>query len=525
VRAARTVAVSRNGSPWSAVLEQIQLLCGDLTLTADRAQSDASLRTFQADGAVVLKRGDETLRANGLRLVIDEGRFDATDAQLDTPPFFLRGARIAQTGRIVTAEKARVSLRGDGGGEVAFFADRVQIADANRLTLRNARLWLYGQRLFTIKHLSIPVQLDSRFGGGSGNSQPPLTFRVSQVSGTVFGLGGTFSPFPSLQTTVGVEQSTRQGVQYRVTARRALLPPPRVPDRGRMLSGVPGGADESLEGVSALRQLVTARPAPPPLDRILDFVDILSTPNPLSRPTRTPLRSLIAEFTLAGNREFTERRLSPLLLSRQPELLVRSIQPLSARLPANDNAAARRALRRPRPVLQTEFGFGTYTEKRIALQDTTVSGRRTTFGVGLQSLPVLVGERLLVSGAAQFLSHRYGAGGAYDVTELTLASDYVFSTRMALGAGLIRRATRGATPFLFDRVDTQNEAIVRGERMLPGGRWQVGALARYDTNQNKLFDFEIGVARRGSVVETRFSYRKLGGQLGFALVLPGISSP
>jgi hypothetical protein len=90
-----------------------------------------------------------------------------------------------------------------------------------------------------------------------------------------------------------------------------------------------------------------------------------------------------------------------------------------------------------------------------------------------------------------------------------------------VGANYIRRFTGGSTPFAFDTVDTQNEARLRAQGSL-GGRYTVAALARYDMDQRQFFDYEIAVALRLRCVEPRFTYRRLGQQIGFTITLPAL---
>ena len=78
---------------------------------------------------------------------------------------------------------------------------------------------------------------------------------------------------------------------------------------------------------------------------------------------------------------------------------------------------------------------------------------------------------------------------------------------------------------MFDAVDTRNEVQASAQTPLGrNNRYTVAVLLRYDTNEKRLFDYELTLARRGRCIEPRLSYRKLGGQILFNVAFPGLTT-
>jgi hypothetical protein len=216
-----------------------------------------------------------------------------------------------------------ITLKEGGSGEVKFRAAQIQLLNSERLILENATLYLYNKPILRLRHISLPVDVTPQYGGGKTRPTPsPVSIRFSRISGTALGLGGRYTLIRDYTGGVLVEASSKQGMQYSLTLAHPLVGP-RPEDKSRHLLSAPGGRDEDTAKApptTPLREVLTARQPPAPRDQGLDFVDILSTADPLSRPTRTTERNLSAEVALMGNREFSGSRFGPLLLSRLPEV-------------------------------------------------------------------------------------------------------------------------------------------------------------------------------------------------------------
>ena len=109
-------------------------------------------------------------------------------------------------------------------------------------------------------------------------------------------------------------------------------------------------------GVSPIRQIAMARPAPPQLDPILDYDTIFFNQDPVSRLLRAVTGNLYLAASVIGNRDVGVKRQGPLTLSRLPEVSINGNLPLVSRLPQDaDNASLRRFLRVPRLQNFTEL--------------------------------------------------------------------------------------------------------------------------------------------------------------------------
>ncbi|GAB4451326.1 MAG: hypothetical protein OHK0029_00270 [Armatimonadaceae bacterium] len=493
---------------------------GDVRIRADRMIFDPQQNQGEATGNVVVQRGDEILR--GERFIFDSvaGQFRAQSAVALSPPFSVEGVEIVSDADGIQATQAIVTLGREGSSEIVFRADTAQLVSATRrLVLRNARLSLFGVRLFTLPRLSVPLSFENADSLERRNAAPPVTFRASQISGVALGIGLNSTLAPRTFASFAVEQTTRQGTQGLLAVRYGLIGGP-IGLQTRRDVPLPGGVPPELADATPLRRLLTARPLPPPFDPVLDFVDISAIPNLLSEPTRYGNRDAFVAVTLAEKREFAGRRQGPLLLSRHPEAQFVWNMPLAGPLPVRDNDATRQELRRVRLTLSGDLSTGRYVETRTNEDNRTIRRTRNglTFGVG--TLPVLVGKNVLLTGTTALYLSEYGSD-TYRFLETSVAAQWVLGRRQGIGLAYIQRGISGNTPFFFDSVDTQNEAQIRG--LLPlNHRYTVSLVGRYDTAQGTLFDYEVTVVVRGNVLEPRFFYRRLNGQVGFTIGVPGL---
>jgi hypothetical protein len=262
----------------------------------------------------------------------------------------------------------------------------------------------------------------------------------------------------------------------------------------------------------------------------LDYASVLSTPDPLSLPTRTVARDLHIQVAYFGNREFGFRRQGPLVLSRLPEVILGGRIPFFGPVPPDSNEEGRQALRRPRVFVNGTLGMGRYSELRLRENAARTATSRTETSLGFGTRPLLLGDRVLVAGQATRYEYRYGLKNAlnthtFGYDEFGAAMDVIAGYRTSFGMAYTGRKTRGASPFLFDQVDANSEGQVRGQVSLRGGRLVLGTALRFDVVERKLFDAEVAAAFRRGIVETRLSFRQLNSQFGFSIGIIGITTP
>jgi hypothetical protein len=388
-------------------------------------------------------------------------------------------------------------------------------------------LRLFGARLLTLRHVRIPVGLNRREDEEERSRVSlPLTFRVSAVTGPVVGVQLPILIDNRTTGDYGIDFPQRTSTQYFARVRRDLIVRDAI-GRERSessLFALPGGmGNQSYEGLSPIRQLAIARPLPPTPDPILDYESILMSPDPAQRPVRSLNRFLFAEVETSSNRDIGNKRQGPLLLSRLPEVRISGSFPLIGTVPHGaSNAVLRRFLQRPHLQITANGSVGQYREQRLQNDKQTVSSRRTNTSLGIEMLPLLIGNHILLRPQVTAHSFRYDFQGSptYRFTESSVTLDYIFYARTMIGGSYIRRDQSGATPFTFDQVDTQDEGQLRGQVALPGGKYTIASQIRYDIRQSRLFDTEIALAWRGKTIEPRISYRTQNSQFGFGVTLP-----
>lgn len=517
---------SLEGSPSDKLIYSgAQLLWGDLYLKSDQLIYEPGYRRLQANGQALFRRGDETIRGESLAIDAVAGTLNVQNATLITPPFYIEGREVRSGPGTLIVTNARLALQPSGKSEFELRADEVRVVRADRIALENAKFYLYGKRFLTVRHVALPVSVSTAGEVTQTQAPPPVVLRYSRISGFVFGFGGVFRPLFDIPVGVAVDQSSLLGIQYAFSTQIPLVKPPRAV-RSRRLTPAPFGLDPRLAVLSPLRRLITARPQPPAPDPVLDYASVLATANPLSLPTRAVTRSVDLTATYSGNQEFGFRRQGPLILSRLPQVTIEGELPFFGPVPPDSNEEARRFLRTPRFYLTGSAGIGRYSELRPRENAARTATERRSGSLGFATRPLLVGDNLLVLAQATRYENRYGLNAAhFGYDETTLAADYIFRRQTSLGASYIGRQTRGATPFLFDQLDARNEGQLRGQIALKDNRLILGAGARFDTKERKLFDLEIAVSTRRGVLEPRFTYRRLNSQFGFSIGIIGITTP
>lgn len=508
---------------WSgnqAILTRGRLMFGDVRLQADRIEYDSVTQRIAAAGSVVLTRGDETMRGDSFVFDPENAEYVAEGAVAVSPPFYVSGARIERTTTGLLARDALVTACPEGRGEFRITARQIELVNDRYLVLRRPSFSLFGMRLLTLPRFRYVVRRGRRREREEYALSIPIRIRSSRIAGMVVGASYPFYLGKGYEASVGLDLPSKRPLQYALTLRRDLLRD-QPEERPRGLFSDPTRRDApDQQDVSPLRAFLRARPLPPPPDPVLDFEDIVRTENPVSFPTRTPARELRGQINLWGNNEIGNKRRANLLLSRLPEIRVTGRLPLAGLVP-NENEQARAYLRRPRLLLTGDLALGQYEERELEGTRRATSRSRLAATAGIGTLPLLLGSRFLVRPQLLLTHQSYNRGAPYQVAELNVAGNYVLGARSAIGAAYIRRFTSGTTPFTFDLVETKHEVQVRAQAAL-SGKYTLGALGRYDADQQQFFDFELALAIRLRCIEPRITYRRLGQQIGLNIILPGL---
>ncbi len=527
------------GTLTSAVLDgDARLLWGDLSLRADHIVCDREKGVIEGSGNVVLVRGDETVRGSAITIFLATGDFVVQKGTVISLPYRIYGERVEQVRGVLTATRGVLTPDPEGKGELRLFARKIEFVEGRYTELTDVRIYLYGKRILTLKH----YRLDQQAIGKERAAVPrlPIEFKISRISGFAIGLDNTWTLIRNGTGTARVYLPTKNGPQYLLSADYNLLggagnAPPFLRRRGRdsLFNQALEGNDASsaaTPAVSPLRHLLTMRPSPGP-DPVLDFQPLLETSDTVGDPLNQSPRYAALSATLSGKEEIGVKRQGNLLLARRPEIRVISTLPLNATNPNNGeefetNDALRHYLRSPRLALNTDLSSGTYHEDRLTVSGDQnvpdgVNERRTGGQVGVNLLPLLLGSHILFQGHVSYRQFQYSDSSTYRVPEVGAAASYILDRRTWFGAALYRREPSGDTPFFFDQIDTRSEAQAIAQGRVTS-RVTVAALARYDLDQSRLFDYGVMVGVRGTSLEPRVGYRKLGSQFTFGFSLVGL---
>ncbi len=527
------------GSPKRTVFTgDVRLEWGDVSIRADRIVYDEDVGNIEATGNVVLVRGTETIRGASFTLFLNTGNFVVQNGSVVSPPYSIAGERVEQVGGVLRAYRAVVAPDVEARGELRLLAREVRFVEGRYTELSDVRIYVYGQRVLTLPRYRILQRYGPR---QSDVPRIPLQVKFTRISGFALGLGNTWTLARNATAGAQVFFPTRNGPQYLFAANYDLLgnadtPPPFLRRRGRdsifnAAAEKQIGKNADRTGPSPLRRFLTVRPSPGK-DPILDFEPLLGTTESVGRPLQESARFATLSAIFSDKEEFGIKRQGNLLINRKPEVGFTTTLPLNRAnpnggAPFETNAAARDYMRSPRLALLADLAVGNYRENRLSTADTsanvptTVDSSRTGGEIGVNVLPLLLGNHILFRSHLSYSQFRYQGGDTYAVPEIGVAASYIFDRRTQIGGAIYRREPTGQTPFFFDQIDTRSEAqgIVQGR---VSSRVTAALLVRYDLEQARLFDYGVTVGVRGRSLEPRFGYRKLGGQFSLSFGLIGL---
>jgi hypothetical protein len=499
---------------------------GDLRIDADRITAErigTTIRRVEASGNVRVQRGDETLRGDLFVFEGTEGTFRTGKAVIVSPPFDIDVTGIEAT--VANGFQLSQPRIGVGrGGEFGLFAESASVTtgeSSTTLRLRNATFSLLGVRVLTLRRVSLPLKSreTSRDASGLGSI---FSLQSSRISGPGISLGVPYTVSPDTTGALRVSLTKRGGIQPIATLRKEFLT--AFARSQRPIYSLPGQIASAVQDASKIRQLITARDLPPPYDPVLDFTDILPESNPIRRPASALSREGFFQATIAYNREGEGRRGGMVLLTRLPEVMASVRLPLSGVITAADNATARRYLKSPHLTLDSEGSLGYFQERQYDQPGRpSVSATRAAITAGVGIAPILIGDSTLATLQMQGRWYGYGGKGDYRVGEFTIAVQHVLGERSAISAAYFLRDQAGKSPFLTDQIDARYEGQVRAQYAFSKNRLVLAALARYDGEQRRIFDYQFALAYRRGSLEPRLAYRTLNRQFVFALTFPGLT--
>jgi len=526
------------GAPRLVVFSgDVLLEWGDVSLRAKRLVYDAAKGQFDGTGDILLTRGIETVKGDSIVFLTETGAFVVQNGVVVSPPYTIAGKRVERGDNGLRATGATLAPDVDAKGELRILAREVNYVEGAYTELKDVRVYLYGQRVLTLPRYRILRRYGPR---KSDIPAIPLRFKYSQISGFALGLGNTWTLTRNATADAAVFLPTKNGLQYALSATYSFVG--SETDAPPFLNRVKRDSMFNTAGVkkkknapvnpaepSALRRFLTIAPSPG-IDPLLDFQPILGTPESVGEPLEQSPRFASLTATYSGREEVGLKRQGNLLLNRRGEARFLATLPLNRTNPNNGkpfetNAALREYLRSPRLAFVADLSTGNYTEQRLSNATGTqasvsnISAGRTGGEVGVTVLPLLLGKNVLLRSEFSYLLFDYGNGLTYRVPELGVAASYIFDRHTQIGGALYRREPTGQTPFFFDQIDTRSEAqgLVQGRIT---NRVTAAALVRYDIEQSRVFDYGVTIDYRGTSLEPRIGYRKLGGQfsIGFNLV-------
>ena len=398
-------------------------------------RSEEPFRLVAEQGVLSGRRGEYRYeqgrgRFEGVQATVWGIYLDAALLEGDLTDFTARGVVVS------TCDPFRPPIRVRAGG--------VRLVRGARLTLRNARLFVYGQPLPNL---------------------PQLTVRVGETAEVV----SLPAPVYSAETGWGARVRLELPIDANALLQASAVGYLRAVPETRVALGI------ALQG---------GEPALGDPDIRLRF-EQSALYNLRERPARTPLANALtlrAELT---------RDVRPLLSPRERVRLSRTEVGLVA--PVRSRSGFGEASLRYGSLRERIDGQPTPTRERFALE-------------GNWFQPLLGGEALQLRLHLWASYAHYAGVGDYQWLRPQLELLWQPSDALTLMAGYARASTRGGSPFLSEQLRARREASLRAEYQQ--GNLRLGVLLKYDLERRDLYDVQALIGWRDRCLEPYLFWRR-----------------
>lgn len=405
---------------------------------------DTETRRVRADAPFSLLALEGALNGQRLDYFYEQGRGVFEGVQGNLYGVYIEAARLQGDLRDFTATETIVSTCDPIRPPIRVRARSVRLSDGARLTLRDARLFVYGQPVLRL---------------------PQLTVRVGETAEVV----SLPSPVYSRETGWGVRQRVELPLGDNALLQASAVAYLKSPPETRFLLGVALQDGEPSVGEPDLR---------------LRFEQ-----SALYNLRATPERAPAARATTLRVEYSTDIRplLAPSERMRVSRREIGLSQPISRR-----EGFGEVALR-----------YGGVRE-RIGLQRSPTYNRLTIESEWLQTI-ARYGDwsvRAHLWGSSAW----YQGGAEYLWLRPQLELLYQPRESLTLMLGYARASTRGDSPLLIDRLQVRREASLRTEYR--SGNLRVGALLKYDLESRDLYDVQLLLGWRDRCLEPYLFWRR-----------------
>lgn len=511
-----------------------------LDITADRQQAAPDAQSFSADGHVVVTGGREfVLEADHVAGDLASGVTTASGhlylRELDTSITasaanfnikqhlgFFSNATVNQRRLYISADHITIDLHQALATNARFstcppampqdyhIQARTLVYDASsgRLTAIAAAVYLGHTRLLYVPYLSLQV---AQQGHAKTLTQViRQQFGYNQYDGAYLGVGAT-PALLHLPISVNVILPTRSPVEARATTYIPLIRP-RARSKGKP-AAKPGP-------IAAIREFAQARAPLLPAGDPLLFHNF-GVPSPFDQMLSSYLNSptLDAEPVVSYEERIFGKSVSNLNLSRLPEVGFLGYVPIAGRqaLPQTGNPQdVRHALRQVALRLSLNPQFGYYEEHPDGAHHA-----RDAISMSLAARPLLIGPNTLLIPRLGLQTNTYSGGYAYHYFQYDFAVERFVTDRNAVGLEYIKSEVGGASPFVFDRLDTSNELDLRGQ--IGNNHHIINVLLRYDLNGHDLFDWDLTYGHVLHCLVPTINYDNRSHNIGFGLSIQGLT--
>ncbi len=430
----------------------VELVYGETSITADRADGNHRTGQWTATGNVLLRRPDGLLRADAVRynLVTDEGSLESASGTYGLYTFTGASALLAPDG-VLTVRQASGTTCDLEHAHWRLTAREVVVRPGKYASARRIGLWVGNTRVMSFPAYRLSLQ----------ETQPLFpTPGIEQQDGAY--LKFTY-PFVTAYTSAAA-------LEGRITQKRGL-------------QGVLE-LERSLTGTAPARAQLTRDVAPD-----LMGAGLLSGQDAGSPAAQSPSVRANAFFRYGRRQRIYDPDVRYLYLDRQPEAGVRL---LGASLPGDGAAGWRLAF-------DAQGGVGRFREQTDRVWRTRYDLRAVVRTERIRPVawvldPVLLARSSWYSDGR----HQTVLGGSIGVGRRVLERHFIAVT-------YARHFTDGSSPFEFDNIDVGEKLATRLQS--GWGLLRSDLVVDFDLQRGGVYDWGLRLSRVFHCIEPRISYQ------------------
>lgn len=480
----------------------------EFLLKADHVSGDLSTGVTDASGNLYLRELGTVIAGSSMHFNLVDITGFFTRATVSQGPLTITADRITLYPHRALAYGSSFSTCPPGMKQDYHIQARTLVYDeaAERLTAIGAAIYLGRTRLAYVPYLSVPLARAGR--EKSFSDVVRQQFGYDRFDGAYVGVTAHLlvARLPISFSAILPQRSSIEGDAYTFI--------PVIRPRARKSTGA------NPNPIELVREFAQARAGLLPAGDPLLFHNF-GVPSPFDRMlSQSGSSATLSIRPILGLRDRVfGKGDGDLDVSRLPEVNFLGYIPVAGHqdLPQTGDAEdVRQALRQIALRLSLNPQFGYYHEYPDGVHHS-----RQAINASLDARPLLIGPNTLFYPRLGVQSNSYSGGFSYHYYQIDMGIEHFVTDRNAFGLEYIKSKVSGASPFIFDTLDTSNELDLRGQ--VGNSHHIVNVLLRYDLNRHDIYSWDLTYGHVLHCLVPTISYDARSHNIGVGLNVQGFT--